>query len=120
MSMTLTEAIQREQEMANSDCSREHEQLAKWLTELKQFREQNTEPKLVTLHYMLDSLNDMVLNYADDIKMYCEYRVGHCNGCPFYKEYTIDGVDIIRKCSLNSKPRNWQISRKIKKKKFAQ
>lgn len=43
MSMTLTEAIQREQEMAKSDCSREHEQLADWLKELKEFREQNTD-----------------------------------------------------------------------------
>ena len=110
MSMTLTEAIKHAQDRANQscdDCAKEHEQLAKWLTELKRFREQNTESKLVDLHYMLDSLNDMVLNYADDIKMYCEYRAGHCNGCPFYKRYTINGVDIICKCRLNSKPRNW-------------
>ena len=107
MSMTLTEAIQREQEMTNSDCSREHEQLANWLKELKEFREQNTEGKLVHLHYILDCLNYKMVNYANNIKMYCEYRGGNCNKCPFYKRYTIGGVDIIRKCRLNSKPRNW-------------
>lgn len=47
--MTLDDAIKHCQEKVcdNSECSREHQQLAEWLTELKQYRENSFTYRLI-------------------------------------------------------------------------
>lgn len=108
MSMTLTEVIQHAQERAKSDCSdcaKEHEQLANWLKELKRLREQN---KLTTVFDILYSLDAKMIDYADNLKMYCEYHGNNCKKCPFYKSYITNFPNIFSRCGLYSKPRDWE------------
>ena len=49
--MTLDEAIEHAREKANGcgECAKEHQQLAEWLEELKQFRESYNDLKVKVL-----------------------------------------------------------------------
>ena len=49
--MILDEAIKHAQERANQDCTecvKEHQQLAEWLLELKEFRAENKKENVYT------------------------------------------------------------------------
>jgi len=72
--MTLDEAIQHCQEKVcdNSECSQEHRQLAEWLTELKQYRENSFTYKLIgrnTIENLnMDDLAKKGIHFGDKVK----------------------------------------------------
>lgn len=72
--MTLDEAIQHCQEKScnNDECSMEHRQLAEWLTELKQYRENSFTYKLIgrnTIENLdMDDLAKKGIHFGDKVK----------------------------------------------------
>ena len=50
------------------------------------------------------------LDCAKKVHKYCLARNQNCDGCPFYKVYTISGYDLFERCALKEKnPAKWDV-----------
>lgn len=93
----LDEATKHAQERANQDCtecSKEHQQ-------------RYFDSMLDDAYNKLYDVDSLVVDWAKNIKRYCKIRNGICEGCIFYKSFSINRYIIYNKCRLNNKPKNW-------------
>lgn len=76
--MTIDEAINHATEISdtcnNKECSLDHKQLASWLTELKELREEHSQ----------NMMNILATNYAENHTSNVEYRYTNSTVRDFY------------------------------------